>query len=210
MIHFNNFNPGCWLYLGLHGSYGLVWVLKSYTISDICLQQPLRILNSIATALVLILYWIPAYLQVTGQGIQYPSQARIALCVFLIITGSALMVGSDTQKNITLMHKKGLIKDGFFKYTRSPNYLGEIMIYSSFAICVGIPKIYVLFIAMWVILLGTFIYTKEKSNSTKKGWDSYTACSWALLPKIVPSSSWLSIEVYLVMLVISYNLYQFS
>jgi Protein of unknown function (DUF1295) len=41
---------------------------------------------------------------------------------------------SDAQKFYILRERKGLIEDGLFTRTRNPNYLGEILIYVSFAI----------------------------------------------------------------------------
>ena len=45
------------------------------------------------------------------------------------MVGVVVMLLSDSQKYYTLKYKKGLISDGMMKYTRNPNYLGEVMIY---------------------------------------------------------------------------------
>lgn len=34
MLYYDNFSLACWLYLALHGSYGLFWLLKDYTFPD--------------------------------------------------------------------------------------------------------------------------------------------------------------------------------
>lgn len=204
---YKNYNPGCWVYLGLHGTYGMVWLLKDLVFPDRNFQKGVNFLNSIATISLLLLYWIPAWLLVTGFGLQNPSPSRVALCILLNSMGTALMIAADSQKYWTLKFKQGLITDGVFKYTRSPNFLGEIMIYLSFAVCVGIWEVYLAFIAIWVVVLGTFIAMKEQSNSKKKGWSLYEQRTFILLPKIVPSSTAASFLLYFVAAVVFYYLY---
>ena len=46
------------------------------------------------------------------------------------------MIAADAQKFFTLRVKRGLITDGMHRYIRHPNYLGEMMIYGSFAMMV--------------------------------------------------------------------------
>jgi len=85
---------------------------------------------------------VPAYLLASGQC-EEPSLARIALCTILYILGVVLMLASDAQKYFTLKYinyhrdpkapaKPFLINDGFCRYTRNPNYLGEMMLYFGF------------------------------------------------------------------------------
>ncbi|OMJ95520.1 hypothetical protein SteCoe_1120 [Stentor coeruleus] len=207
MLVYKNYNPGCWVYLGLHGTYGFVWLLKDLVFPDRNFEKGANFLNSIATIIMLLLYWIPAWLLVSGFGIQNPSPCRVALCIWLNSMGTALMIAADCQKYWTLKFKKGLIIDGVFKYTRSPNFLGEIMIYLSFAVCVGIWEVYLAFIAIWVLVLGTFIVIKEQSNSKKKGWNIYEQRTFVLLPKIVPSSNALSFILYFAATLVIYYLY---
>ena len=49
----------------------------------------------------------------------------------------------DAQKYYTLQNKKQLITDGMFRYIRSPNYLGEVMIYSSYALLANVEPCFV-------------------------------------------------------------------
>ena len=48
--------------------------------------------------------------------------------------GCVLMMASDTQKYWTLKYRRGLITDGWFARCRNTNYLGEMMIYGSYAL----------------------------------------------------------------------------
>jgi steroid 5-alpha reductase family enzyme len=53
----------------------------------------------------------------------------------MMIMGVFLHFGADCQKYYILQYKKKYINDGFFKWTRNPNYLGELLIYGSFVFC---------------------------------------------------------------------------
>ena len=77
-----------------------------------------------------------------------------------------------------------LISNGFFKSTRNPNYLGEILIYLSFAIITGNALSYKILFTDWSILFTSFIFLKEMSLSKKKGWAHYKATSNLLLPRL--------------------------
>jgi len=71
------------------------------------------------------------------------------------------------------------------------------MIYSSFAVCVGIIESYSIVFGIFAIVVFTFILMKEKSNAKKKGWATYVEHSFVFLPKLVPSSTFLSVLTYL-------------
>ena len=77
-----------------------------------------------------------------------------------------------------------LIKDGFYKYTRSPNYLGEMMIYWSFACVVDHWIAYGIVLWSWCTIIAARLFQKEMSYRRKKGWQAYADHSWPLLPKI--------------------------
>lgn len=56
------------------------------------------------------------------------------------------MMVSDCQKYYILQNRKGLIDYGCFSCTRNPNYLGEMMLYGSFALLC--PNVY----AWWILV----------------------------------------------------------
>lgn len=66
-----------------------------------------------------------------------------------------------------------IIAEGFFKYTRNPNYLGEIMIYWSFANAVGTFWAYCIPASIWFSLFLINMLLKEESYKRKAGWDVY-------------------------------------
>jgi protein-S-isoprenylcysteine O-methyltransferase Ste14 len=206
MGYFNNYNLGSWLYLALHGTYGILWLLKDMTYPDPNFNRTASPFAHAAVGIVLVMYWYLPYIMVSGEGIQNPTGVRVVVCVFLLAIGSALMLVSDAQKYYTLKFKQGLISDGMFAYTRNPNYLGEIMIYLSFAICTGHLLAYSILVSIWLILFVTLMLNKERSLRKKKGWEEYSRRSWMLLPKIWESDLG-SIVFYSVLSYIIYYLH---
>ena len=97
--------------------------------------------------LILLPYWVAPYLIAAGYT-ACPSIPILGFCVLMHTLGVAIMMVSgclcyielkvDAQKYYTLQNKKGLIMDGMYKYIRSPNYLGEVMIYASYAIVANV------------------------------------------------------------------------
>jgi steroid 5-alpha reductase family enzyme len=161
MIAFDVFTTPAWIYLALHGSYGLAWVLKDRTFPDRQWQRRVRWSGALATWAFLTLYWVAPAILVLGTagvidtgGWDPVGAPGLAAAVALYALGLVLMAGADAQKNITLRERAdrrgeagagagpgsagpGLITTGFYARVRHPNYLGEMMIYGAFALVVG-------------------------------------------------------------------------
>lgn len=109
----------------------------------------------------------------SGKGINNPTPLRVFTCVFSYAIGLLLMIGSDVQKNLTLKFQKGLITTGYNQRTRNPNYLGEILIYSSFAAATGHIISYSIVLFAFVVLFQSNMMAKEISLAKKDGWNLY-------------------------------------
>lgn len=70
---------------------------------------------------------------------------------------------------------------------RNPNYLGEMMLYSSFAMLVDSIYAFLLLFSVWLTIFVSRITLKELSNSKKDGWEKYKNNSYLLLFKIYKS-----------------------
>ena len=130
-------STAAWIYLALHGSYGLVWLLKDMTFPDPGWQVRVTWGSVVAGMLGLGMYWSFGWLLISGTSQpDYPlaDGPWFCLCISLVMLGSVIMIAADCQKYYTLRVKRGLITDGMHKYIRHPNYLGEMMIYGSFAL----------------------------------------------------------------------------
>lgn len=182
MFYYQNFSIGPWVYLALHGSYGFLWLFKDRMFPDKQWEQLVSVPYGIFVFLALGLYWIAPWLLIS-QRIE-PGAAIIATAVALNMFGVMLHYGSDAQKYFTLKYKPGLITEGFFARCRNTNYLGELMIYSGFAL---LTVSWIGFIGVTAFFIGAFMpnmIKKDKSLSRYPDFDNYKKHSWLLFPKI--------------------------
>ncbi len=182
MFFYDNYSIASWLYLALHGSYGLMWLLKDNMFPDRQWEQRVSIGYGLFVFVVLALYWLAPFMLVSQ--FREPSSIAMATAVSLNCIGVMLHFGSDAQKYFTLKYKQGLITEGFFKRTRNINYLGELMIYVGFAL---LSASWVGFIGITLFFVGAFIpnmIKKDKSLARYSDFNNYKQTSGLLLPKI--------------------------
>ena len=187
MLYFQNFSTGAYIYLSLHGSYGIIWVLKDIIFPDKSMHVKTCIIPACALIGLLLLYWCIGFEMMYGLGIQEPSGLRIFLCFIIYSFGLVFMLCTDLQKYLILKYKKILVDNYFLAWNRNTNYLGEIMIYFSFAFIVGRIECYLFLIFVWSTFFVGRIYLKEKSLEKKKGYDSYINNSYLILFKFFKS-----------------------
>jgi protein-S-isoprenylcysteine O-methyltransferase Ste14 len=189
MWYYQNNSPAAWVYLALHGSYGLVWILKDIAFPDPNWQVKITIGGGInAFVLVLGLYWVFGWLLISGTAqpnYPLPQDAWFALCISLCMLGSVIMIAADAQKFFTLRVKRGLITDGMHRYIRHPNYLGEMMIYGSFAMMVWHWFPVLVLAWVWGGLFAVNMCMKEASMSRYPEWAAYKKRSWWLVPFVL-------------------------
>jgi protein-S-isoprenylcysteine O-methyltransferase Ste14 len=126
-------NPTAWIYLALHGTYGVLWVLKSRIFPDRSWERPATWLDAAVIWGGLTLYWVAPWL-LTSRGVQAPPW-YLGLCVSLYAFGVFFHYAADMQKWAALQLRPGqLIQDGLLARTRNMNYFGELLIYLSFAL----------------------------------------------------------------------------
>jgi len=182
MFIYQNFTVAAWIYLALHGSYGIMWLIKSSVYPDRQWEEEIKFGTAIVVFLFVSLYWIAPFVLI-GSGVQ-PSPILISISIATNLFGVFLHYGSDAQKYFTLKYKKGLITDGFFSRTRNPNYLGEILIYFGFALLTQhwLPiAIIGLFIA---VIFFPNMKKKDESLSRYPEFAAYKERSGLLLPKL--------------------------
>ena len=182
MWFFNNWSTEAFIYLAIHGSYSILWLIKDSLYPDKRFdeKQPLAI-AIIFVFLPLAGYYVAPYLLIS-RHLTLPSPL-IGLVLVVYIFGIFLHYVSDAQKFYTLQNKKGLIDEGLFKYTRNPNYLGEIMIYAAYA-TMSLHWLPFVILSAWVF--GFFVrnmLAKDKSLSRHAQFAEYKQKSGLLFPK---------------------------
>ncbi|MEX0268324.1 DUF1295 domain-containing protein [Leptolyngbyaceae cyanobacterium UHCC 1019] len=188
MVAYQNFTVGAWVYLALHGTYGILWLVKDRIYPDRQWEQEITIGMGVVTFVLLGLYWVAPFLLIRSGVV--PPLPLVAGAIACNIIGVFLHYTSDAQKYYTLKYNPGLITEGFFAKCRNTNYLGEILIYSSFAVltCHWAP---------WLILATFFsavfvpnMRKKDQSLSRYPEFASYQMQSGLIVPKLVNLGAW--------------------
>jgi protein-S-isoprenylcysteine O-methyltransferase Ste14 len=132
MWWFADYSVEMFLYLALHGTYSVLWLLKQAWYPDrrFDVRRPLWI-GVVFVFLPLAGYYLAPYL-LGSRHVSLPAPV-LACIVSLFIFGVFFHYVSDAQKFFTLRDGPRLITDGLFSRTRNPNYFGEILIYCAFS-----------------------------------------------------------------------------
>jgi hypothetical protein len=109
MYYFNNWSKGMWLYLFLHGSYGIAWLIKDRLFPDSQTLKKASLGSHLVLTIVLLFYWMIPMPLALGWGINSPSILRVTTITFFYVLGLVLMMGSDYQKYKTLKMRKGKV-----------------------------------------------------------------------------------------------------
>jgi protein-S-isoprenylcysteine O-methyltransferase Ste14 len=183
MVVYQNFTIAPWIYLALHGTYGIMWLIKDSLYPDRQWEKEV----SLVIFVFLGFYWV-APLVLISSGVQ-PSASLMAIAIATNLFGIFLHYGSDAQKYFTLKYKQGLITEGFFSRSRNPNYLGEILIYLGFALLTQhwLPLAIVGLFAALVFVPN--MRKKDQSLSRYPEFAAYQERSGLLLPKLFVSKS---------------------
>jgi steroid 5-alpha reductase family enzyme len=185
MTYFNAWkNQTAWVYLGLHGAYGIVWVFKSKFFPDRNWERQIRWFIGVGIWLALACYLIAPWMLIS-KSVQQPGWF-LFLCIALFVIGIFLHVASDMQKFTALkMQPEHLITDGLFKRLRNPNYFGELLVYGSLAL---LSSHWAPFLILGLYLILYWIpnmLRKDQSLSRYDGFDEYKQGSKLFIPYVI-------------------------
>ena len=176
-------NTTAWIYLALHGSYGIMWVLKSMIFPDKTWEAKCSIWYGLYIWGGLTLYWISPFIIMAIPV--YNSPMYLGLIIAIFSMGIFFHYAADMQKHAYLKLNPGkLITEGLMARCRNTNYFGELCIYLSFALlsCHWIP-IVVLVLFMIIIWLPN-MRRKDKSLSRYPDYEDYKKRSSLIIPFI--------------------------
>ena len=168
------------IYLALHGTYGFLWVTKSCIYPDKQWESKVNILYGFLIWIVLSLYWLSAYVIITGNHFmkmkifENCGPGYLGVLISFYIIGVFLHFTSDMQKYISLKLNPGkLITEELFARSRNTNYLGELFIYLGFIL---IAKDFLPLIALFIVIIFVWVpnmINKDKSLSRYSNFSEY-------------------------------------
>lgn len=182
MIAYQNFTLGPWIYLALHGTYVILWLLKDRIYPDKQWEEEIPVIQSIMMFVIIGLYWVAPYILISS-GTE-PPIPLVAAAICLNIFGVFLHYSSDAQKYYTLKYKPGLITEGFFARCRNTNYLGEMFIYISFAILAQHWLPFLILGGFFALIFIPNILKKDKSLSRYLEFTEYKTNSGLIIPQL--------------------------
>jgi len=182
MVLYSNFSIEAYVYLGLHGTYSILWFIKFYWFRDEGFQLKVSFQKGFFTLFVVMLGYFVAPFILISQHIQ-AEPYYIAIVLFVYIIGVFFHFVSDIQKYYTLKYKKGLIAEGMFSRTRNPNYFGEIMMYTSFAMFSQHWLPFVIISCFTIFVFLGIMRKKDEFLSQYPEFEAYKKKTWLLFPK---------------------------
>jgi protein-S-isoprenylcysteine O-methyltransferase Ste14 len=181
MVYHNNYSLGAWVYLGLHGVYGYTWLIKDLAFPNQAFEKRITIGGLLMLHAGLnFFYWGLAWVFMSRHV--EPSGPLLFAAIFIHTLGVAWMAASDLQKNCMIRYRKGLISNGVFTYTRNPNYLGETMIYGSYAMLTMHWFGALVILLQFFLLFLPRMLVKDASISRYPGWEEYERRSGLIIP----------------------------
>jgi steroid 5-alpha reductase family enzyme len=174
-------NSTAWVYLALHGTYGLLWVFKSNIFPDASWERKTSLWFGLVSWLSLVLYWFPGWM-IMWRGVTAPPWL-LALAVSLNAFGIFFVFSGDMQKFTALKLRPGeLITDELFRLSRNINYFGEFLIYTAFAL---LPMVWFAFLPLAAFIITFWIpnmIRKDKALAALPGFPAYKKNTRSFFP----------------------------
>lgn len=174
-------NPTAWIYLALHGTYGVLWVLKSRIFPDKSWERRASCFDIVYFWGGMSLYWVAPWLLMSRGVVAPPWYA--AMCISLYTLGVFLHFAADMQKYVALQLEPGrLITTGLVARCRNVNYFGELLIYLGFGLlAMHWPPVVILLLVLAVVWLPN-MRRKDRSLARYPEFEGYQRKSALFIP----------------------------
>jgi protein-S-isoprenylcysteine O-methyltransferase Ste14 len=189
MLLTGNFSNDAWVYLALHGIYGYCWLIKDYGFRDLQFEHKISAFGVFNLYVLLVgWYWLTPWLFLSRHIVLSGPELFVAVAIHTL--GVVIMIAGDGQRHWVMKYNKGLMNFGMYRYTRNPNYLGEIMLYFSYAFMARHWASWLIFVYMTVYFLAR-MKRKDHSISRYPGWEEYKKESGIVIPwALLNSRAW--------------------
>lgn len=178
-------SPTAMVYCAIHGSYGYCWLIKDAAFTG---KNTLGKMTMIEGIFGCFFIFLPGYWTIPWLAISNPEEASpfmLFSCIFLYTIGVVTMMVSDCQTYFLLETRPGrLIANGMNRYTKHPNYGGEIILYGTFCILARHWLAFAIFGLAFDNVLLPMNIQKEESLSRYPAWEEYSKQSWRYFPNI--------------------------
>ena len=184
ILYFNQWeNTTAWVYLALHGSYGIMWVLKSKIFPDTTWEAICSIWYGLYIWGGLTLYWISPWIIMSGGVENTP--IYLGICIAIFAMGVFFHYAADMQKHAYMKLQPGkLITDGMMYRCRNTNYFGELLIYLAFALLSHHWIPIAVLVSFMALIWFPNMRRKDKSLSRYAEYEEYKKRSSLLIPFI--------------------------
>jgi len=165
-------NPTAMIYLALHGTYGLIWVMKSRIFPDKQWEQRPPLWFGLLAWIGLAFYWLPGWI-IFSRSLQAPAWL-LTICMSLYTFGVFFHFASDMQKHTSLeLQPETLITNKLFGLARNINYFGELLIYAAMATLAMTWIAYLPLLAFIIFYWIPNMIRKERSLARYSNFNQY-------------------------------------
>ncbi|CAE7634062.1 unnamed protein product, partial [Symbiodinium pilosum] len=173
-----------------HGTYGFLWVYKDIYFPDASWTQATSVLGFISCFVYPLGFYYTPMLCLVSPWFHFSSFGIgsepwiLAAGLWFYIVGMFYHYCADLQKHVQLAFERPrrLITTELFAHMRNPNYFGEIMIYTGFAVLSMNWLPLVIFAAVWLQLFVPNMLAKEASMSRHAAWKDWVARTGLVYP----------------------------
>jgi protein-S-isoprenylcysteine O-methyltransferase Ste14 len=184
MYIYQAFTVISFIYLAMYFSYAICWLLKSIVFPNKNFVKTMNLQDIVlAVPIMFGVYWLIPYLAITNVE---PSGLEIVfLSLVLFIVGLVIMMVADAQTYFMLATRPNeLVTTGMNEYIRHPNYLGEALLYCSFAILSRRLLSFVLLAMVFAFIFIPLNLAKEESLSRYIEFEHWKKRTGMYLPNV--------------------------